>query len=60
MKLNIALTLYERSILIVFVDVLEMVLSLCVVQIFKLHVGCWDVCVRFRMQSLYVVLTKSC
>ena len=35
--------------------------NLCVVvRIFKLHVGCWDVCVGFQMQSIYVVLTKSC
>ena len=35
--------------------------NLCVVvRIFKLHVNCWDVCVRFRMQYMYLLLTKSC
>ena len=39
----------------------RMVENLCVVvRIFKLHVCFWDVCVHFRIQSMYVLLTKSC
>ena len=34
--------------------------NLCVVRIFKLHVCFWEVCVSFLMQSMYVLLTKSC
>ena len=35
--------------------------NLCVVlRIFKLHVCFWDVCVSFRMQSMYVLLNKLC
>ena len=35
--------------------------NLCVVvRIFMLHVCFWDVCVHFRIQSMYVLLTKSC